>query len=80
MWEWGGEGDAERGFFWGEVGGCELRRSCEHVSHASFGAVCTRSTNDGVECQRPAAVGITEEPSGSVYTLFPRVPIPESSV
>lgn len=67
--------------FWRDVANCgKLWRSCDHVSHASFTAICTRSANDGAECQRPAAVGITEEPSGSVYTLFPRIHIPESSV
>lgn len=35
-----------------------------------LGAICTRRVDDGAECQSPAAVGITEEPSGSVYALF----------
>lgn len=45
-----------------------------------LGAICTRLANDAAECQRPAAVGITEEPSGTVYTLFPCIRILESSV
>lgn len=64
--------------FWRDVANCGEAASTSRI--ASFTAICTRSANDAVECQRPAAVGITEEPSGSVYTLFPRIHIPESSV